>query len=188
MTLGRRGKSTGPVRSIAAGAAAGAEPEQVLPLFAGLKSPGHGPPLTCYAAGPIGEACRLRIEVTDSQRKVIRVRCGKGAKDRQTILSPRCLRSCEHWKLDRPSGCLFPTGSVRPVSPETVRTVPPRGMPPGSAVVHASHVASQLRHGPARTRDRAGRHPGPAGAQLDPDDDGLHARQHGTDRERDESA
>lgn len=53
--------------------------EQVLALFAGLKSPKYRVLLlTCYAAGlRIGEACRLRIEDIDSSRKVICVRCGK---------------------------------------------------------------------------------------------------------------
>jgi site-specific recombinase XerD len=101
--------------------------EQVLALFAGLKSPKYRALLlTCYAAGlRILEACRLRIEDIDSQRMVIRVHCGKGAKDRQTVLSPRLLEVLRaYWKLDRPSEWLFPgQGRSGFVSPETVRTV-----------------------------------------------------------------
>jgi integrase len=47
--------------------------------------------LTCYGSGlRISEAVALKVSDIDSQRKLIRVQHGKGAKDRYTILSP-CL-------------------------------------------------------------------------------------------------
>ena len=47
--------------------------------------------MTCYAAGlRVSEACQLRIEDIDSRRMVIRV-CGKGKRERFTVLSPRLL-------------------------------------------------------------------------------------------------
>jgi integrase/recombinase XerD len=48
--------------------------------------------MTCYGAGlRISEAVSLQIGDIDSARMVIRVRQGKGAKDRYTTLSPRLL-------------------------------------------------------------------------------------------------
>jgi integrase/recombinase XerD len=48
--------------------------------------------MTCYGAGlRIAEAVHLKIGDVDSERMVIRVDQGKGAKDRYTTLSPRLL-------------------------------------------------------------------------------------------------
>ena len=58
--------------------------DQLLRLFRAMRSPKYRALLmTCYAAGlRIGEACRLRPEDIDATRKVIRVRQGKGNKER----------------------------------------------------------------------------------------------------------
>lgn len=68
--------------------------------------------LTCtYAAGlRISEACTLRTGDIDSERMLIHVRQGKGAKDRVVMLSPRLLDLLrQYWKSTRPSGTfLFP--------------------------------------------------------------------------------
>ena len=46
--------------------------------------------MAMYAAGlRISEACRLQVDDLDSKRMLIRVRLGKGQKDRYTILSLR---------------------------------------------------------------------------------------------------
>ena len=81
--------------------------------------------MTAYAAGlRISEVLALRVDDIDSQRMVIRVRQGKGSKDRYVMLSPRLLTLLrEYWKAHRrrkvyqPSPWLFP-GNVpgRPIT------------------------------------------------------------------------
>jgi integrase/recombinase XerD len=66
--------------------------------------------MTAYAAGlRLSEVVGLRIEDIDSQRMVIRVRQGKGRKDRNVMLSPRLLALLrEYWKAAKPTDWLFP--------------------------------------------------------------------------------
>ncbi|MBA3916116.1 MAG: site-specific integrase [Acidobacteriales bacterium] len=67
--------------------------------------------LTCYGAGlRISEAVSLKIVDIDSQRMVLRVEQGKGAKDRYVGLSARLLRVLrQYWRQQRPPGpWLFP--------------------------------------------------------------------------------
>src|SRR5262249_2005689 len=85
--------------------------------------------MTAYAAGlPISEVLALPVDDTDTQLMVIRIRQGKGSKDRYVMLSPRLLTLLrEYWKalrrheVDPPSPWLFP-GSVpgRPLSDKPV--------------------------------------------------------------------
>ena len=72
---------------------------------------------TLYAAGlRVEEGLHLRIADIDSARMVLRVACGKGAKERQVPLSPRLLTELrEYWRVCHPTSWLFP-GS-RPDSP-----------------------------------------------------------------------
>ncbi|MDE0104458.1 MAG: site-specific integrase [Bryobacterales bacterium] len=67
--------------------------EEVATLLGSFDALSHGAIFSaCYAAGlRISEAVRLRPADIDSQRMVLLVRQGKGAKDRQTLLSPRLL-------------------------------------------------------------------------------------------------
>jgi integrase/recombinase XerD len=82
--------------------------------------------MTAYAAGlRISEVVSLRPDDIDSQRMVIRVRQGKGRKDRYVMLSPRLLTLLrEYWKAARPTEWLFP-GDVpgQPISGKAVYMV-----------------------------------------------------------------
>jgi site-specific recombinase XerD len=67
--------------------------------------------MVAYGAGlRVGEVCKLTTDDIDSVRQVIRVRCGKGGKDRITMLSPSLLSGLRHyWKEEKPKGpWLFP--------------------------------------------------------------------------------
>ncbi len=77
---------------------------------------------TLYGTGiRLSELCTLRVSDIDSQRMVIHVRLGKGAKDRLVMLSPRLLDLLrKYWKEGRPKGWLFPgrapAGSISPAA------------------------------------------------------------------------
>src|SRR5690349_20891034 len=80
--------------------------------------------MTAYAAGlRISEVTQLRVSDIDSSRMVIRVREGKGRKDRYVMLSPRLLEVLRtYWKAVRPQSYLFPgTNPERPISTSSVR-------------------------------------------------------------------
>ncbi len=59
-----------------------------------------------YAAGlRVSEVCHVRIEDLDSKRSAIVVRCGKGGKDRLTLLSPLLIEQLRrYWAAVRPAG------------------------------------------------------------------------------------
>lgn len=63
-----------------------------------------------YAAGlRVSEVVGLKVADIDSQRGVIRVRHGKGGKDRYVMLSAQLLRILRaYWRLARPQEWLFP--------------------------------------------------------------------------------
>jgi integrase/recombinase XerD len=63
-----------------------------------------------YAAGlRVSEVVGLKIADIDSKRGVIRVRHGKGGKDRYVMLSAQLLRILRtYWRLARPPEWLFP--------------------------------------------------------------------------------
>ena len=79
--------------------------------------------MTAYAAGlRVSEVVALQVDDIDSRRMVIRVRQGKGHKDRYVMLSPRLLAVLrEYWKAVRPTHWLFP-GQV-PDRPFTAKSV-----------------------------------------------------------------
>lgn len=81
---------------------------------------------TCYATGlRVSELVALRVEDIDSERMVIRVRQGKGRKDRYAMLTPRLLELLrQYWKTFRPTGLLFGgRDQRRPVACVTVQAV-----------------------------------------------------------------
>jgi len=99
---------------------AGREPEKLPPVLnrdeiarflaavAGLRN--RVALATAYAAGlRIGEVVRLKVSSIDSERMLIHVESGKGAKDRYAMLSPRLLKMLRaYWKRARPHSWLFP--------------------------------------------------------------------------------
>jgi integrase/recombinase XerD len=66
--------------------------------------------MTMYGTGlRVIEALRLRVEDIDSERMVLRIRQGKGRKDRYVPLSPTLLAALRfYWKERRPKTWLFP--------------------------------------------------------------------------------
>jgi integrase/recombinase XerD len=69
--------------------------------------------MTAYAAGlRLSEVTHLQVSDIDSERMVIRVRQGKGQKDRYVMLSPKLLEVLRlYWQMERPTTWLFPSQS-----------------------------------------------------------------------------
>lgn len=67
----------------------------------------------------LNEVLHLRVDDIDGERRLLRVRQGKGAKDRLVPLSPTLLEELRaYWRHCRPREWLFPGNSVgRPLSP-----------------------------------------------------------------------
>jgi len=79
---------------------------------------------TLYAAGlRLLEGTCLRPADIDSSRMLLRVSCGKGAKERLVPLSPRLLTELrEYWRTARPSTWLFPGSKPQqPINPATIQ-------------------------------------------------------------------
>lgn len=78
-----------------------------------------------YSAGiRLGEVCRLRPDDIDSSRMLLRIRQGKGRKDRFAPLSPVALDLLrEWWRATHPKDLFFPNKKdpSRPLSPATVQ-------------------------------------------------------------------
>jgi integrase/recombinase XerD len=72
------------------------------------------------------EVVRLKVGDIDSQRMVIRVRQGKGSRDRDVPMSPKLLEALrEYWRWNKPKEYLFPSspghrGLEQPTSDKTV--------------------------------------------------------------------
>lgn len=74
--------------------------------------------MTLYSTGVRrSELCRLRPEDIDKERMVIRIRQGKGGKDREVPLSPKLLDQLRSYYrfLKRKNGWLFPSLQMRRV-------------------------------------------------------------------------
>jgi integrase/recombinase XerD len=99
-------------------------PAEVAALFHSTPNLKHRTMLmTIYAAGlRVSELINLRVTDIDSQRQLIRVRQGKGRKDRQVMLSPKLLEALRtYWKRYRPKTWLFPgRDPQRPITQATV--------------------------------------------------------------------
>ncbi len=83
--------------------------------------------MTAYAAGlRLSELTHLQVSDIDSARQVIRVRQGKGQKDRYVMLSPTLLAVLRlYWRAERPGTWLFPSrkDQHKPISKEVVQRV-----------------------------------------------------------------
>jgi site-specific recombinase XerD len=97
--------------------------EEVAKLLASVPGPGlkyRAALGISYGAGlRASEVCTLKVKDIDSQRMLIHVEQGKGAKDRQAMLSPSLLEVLrEYWRESRPEGWLFPgKPKISPLSP-----------------------------------------------------------------------
>jgi site-specific recombinase XerD len=99
-------------------------PEEVMHFLNSIANLKHRTILTAaYAAGlRVSEATMLKVTNIDSKRMVLRVDDGKGAKDRDVMLSPRLLEELRsYWKIARPKVWLFP-GNIpgRPITTDAV--------------------------------------------------------------------
>ena len=89
-------------------------PEEVALFFenvAGLKY--RAALMICYGSGlRISETVALKVSDIDSKRMLLRVREGKGRKDRYAMLSPRLLAVLRcYFRMARPKEYLFPSWS-----------------------------------------------------------------------------
>ena len=102
-------------------------PEEVQEIFGKIRNLKHRTILvTIYSGGlRVGEAVRLQVGDIDSKRMLIRVRQGKGHKDRYTLLGKRTVEMLRiYWDVYRPKQWLFPSTNVdRPLSASSVRKV-----------------------------------------------------------------
>jgi integrase/recombinase XerD len=101
--------------------------DEVAQFFAAIDNLKHRAILmTAYAAGlRLSEVVALRVADIDSRRMVLRVRQGKGRKDRDVMLSPRLLAVLRrYWQAVRPRDYLFPgSRRDRPISPRAVQKI-----------------------------------------------------------------
>jgi integrase/recombinase XerD len=70
----------------------------------------------------VAEVTQLKVSDIDSARHVLRVRHGKGRKDRQTLLPAKLLELLRcYWRTRRPNDWLFPGANAnRPISAKAV--------------------------------------------------------------------
>lgn len=95
---------------------------------------------TTYAAGlRLSEVSSLQLSDIESspERMCIKVRQGKGGKDRYTLLSPRLLEILRlYWRVARPKHWLFPSRHGTPLDDRTV-----------GRFYHAAREAAGIPHG-----------------------------------------
>ena len=105
---------------------------------------------TVYAAGlRLSEVCALELSDIESasDRMCIKVRQGKGGKDRYTILSPRLLESLRlYWRAFRPKRWVFPNrAGDGPIHDQMVQrlysaTRDAAGLPTGGGIHSLRHA------------------------------------------------
>ena len=100
---------------------------EVIELLAAVKSLKNRTVLTtAYGAGMrVSEACSLRVDDIDSKRMLIKIRGGKGDKDRYVMLAQNLLQGLrEYWKVIKPpKPFLFPGQRAQShIAPRTVQS------------------------------------------------------------------
>lgn len=102
-------------------------PDELERLFAAVSYLKHRALLvTIYSAGlRVSEATHLKVCDIDSSRMLIRVRQGKGRKDRYTLLAERTLPLLRaYWRKHQPHDWLFPgRPDDQPIQEQTARLV-----------------------------------------------------------------
>ena len=77
-----------------------------------------------YSSGlRVSETARLKLTDIDSKRMMVRIRQGKGGKDRYSILSRRALEHLRHyWRIYRPTEWLFEGAKKdEPITPHSIQ-------------------------------------------------------------------
>ncbi len=80
--------------------------------------------MTLYGAGlRVSELVHLQLDDIDAERKFIRVRQGKGRRDRETLLADKLLAALRaYWKISQPAKWLFPgQDRQRPITANAVQ-------------------------------------------------------------------
>lgn len=101
--------------------------EELRRFFEVIRNPKHRAMfMTAYGAGlRVSELVGLRVEDIDSPRMLLRIRQGKGQKDRLAKLSAHLLHVLrEYYRSERPAGWLFPgQPNDRPMNRNTVNAI-----------------------------------------------------------------
>lgn len=122
--------------------------DEVQALFSNVRNLKHRLLLmTIYSGGlRLNEATHLRVEDIDSKRMVIRVRHGKGDKDRYTLLSRHLLDELRlYWLSERPAEWLFPGRTqAQPITNSSIQKAFQRAREHAGIRKHAS--VHTLRH------------------------------------------
>ena len=97
--------------------------KEVAAILSAAKNPKHNMLLSlCYACGlRVSELMQVAVKDIDGERKLLHVHQGKGAKDRQVIISDTLLMQLrEYWQSQHPGIFLFPGRTAgKPLSVST---------------------------------------------------------------------
>ena len=165
---------------------------EVLRILDSLRNPKHRLILALLYAGGlrVGEVVRLKVGDSDSDRMLIRVRQGKGRKDRYTLLPQIDPRGSTVLLEGVPA--VYVAVSRSPGWTTSHRTVCAEGVLPcgcrrgNPQAGDRAHPETQLCNAPARRGDRSALHPGTPRTQELQNDGDLHPRAAegpGSDRE-----
>jgi len=101
--------------------------DEILSIFEHISNIKHKTILlTAYSAGlRISEVLNLTVSDVDSKNMLINVRCGKGGKDRFTVLGKENLNMLrQYWKSHKPKDLLFPGQiSGKPIAARNIQKV-----------------------------------------------------------------